>query len=138
MATEGGGFNPIAFINTNGTYAVVIKADYVGTVSIPGLPAGTYGIRYTTATATDVNGGTQTIGAGGTVTTSIPEGGVLVVFGTSTAPPPPLPSAFNKMAPGAGSTGQATALTLSWSASSGATSYSYCYDTTNDGACAAR
>jgi Zn-dependent metalloprotease len=47
----------------------------------------------------------------------------------------PLPSAFNKTAPAAGSINQPLNPTLRWGASSGATSYQYCYDTTNDNAC---
>jgi hypothetical protein len=45
------------------------------------------------------------------------------------------PGAFNKSAPGEGSTGVATTPTLSWGTSSGATGYEYCYDTSNDNAC---
>ena len=45
------------------------------------------------------------------------------------------PAAFNKSAPANGATDQPTSLTLSWGTSSGATSYEYCYDTTNDHAC---
>ena len=44
------------------------------------------------------------------------------------------PGAFNKTGPSNGSAGS-TSPTLSWSASSGAASYEYCYDTTNDDAC---
>jgi hypothetical protein len=45
------------------------------------------------------------------------------------------PGAFNKSSPTNTATGQATSPTLSWAASTGATSYDYCYDTTNDGVC---
>jgi hypothetical protein len=45
------------------------------------------------------------------------------------------PATFNKSAPANGATGQSTSPTLTWGASSGATSYDYCYDTTNDNAC---
>jgi hypothetical protein len=47
------------------------------------------------------------------------------------------PSAFNKANPVNGATNQPTSLTISWGASSGATSYEYCYDTSNDGTCSA-
>ncbi len=40
------------------------------------------------------------------------------------------PGAFGKMAPANGATNQATSLTISWSASAGATAYYYCYATT--------
>ena len=49
----------------------------------------------------------------------------------------PTPGAFNKTSPANGATGQPTSLTLAWGAGSGATSYEYCYDTTNDNACSA-
>jgi hypothetical protein len=45
------------------------------------------------------------------------------------------PGAFSRTAPGDGATGQSMNPTLSWSASSGAASYEYCIDTTNDSAC---
>ena len=37
-------FDPLAFINANGTYVVVVKADTPGSFSIENLPPGTYGI----------------------------------------------------------------------------------------------
>jgi Zn-dependent metalloprotease len=48
----------------------------------------------------------------------------------------PAPAAFNKTAPANGATNQSSSLTLNWGASAGATSYQFCYDTTNDNACA--
>jgi Zn-dependent metalloprotease len=47
----------------------------------------------------------------------------------------PAPSAFNKTGPANGDTNQSTSPALIWGASSGATSYQYCYDSTNDNAC---
>lgn len=75
-----GTFDPLAFLNANGAHTVVVKATTGGSFSIRGLPAGTYRIRYTTAAATDVDPGDQTIGDGGELVTSIPAAGVLVVF----------------------------------------------------------
>ena len=46
-----------------------------------------------------------------------------------------LPGAFDKTTPANGSTGVGLSPTLSWEPSSGATSYEYCYDTTNDNVC---
>jgi hypothetical protein len=46
-----------------------------------------------------------------------------------------LPSAFNKTTPANGALGQPPSLTLGWSSSSGATSYQFCYDNTNDNNC---
>ncbi len=48
---------------------------------------------------------------------------------------PTLPGAFSKSSPANGATNQPTSLTLTWVPSPGATSYAYCYDTTNDNAC---
>ncbi len=48
----------------------------------------------------------------------------------------PLPGAFNKTTPATGSINQPPNPILRWGASSGATSYQYCYDTTNDNTCA--
>jgi hypothetical protein len=45
------------------------------------------------------------------------------------------PAAFNKNLPTNGATNLSLNPTLSWGASSGASSYEYCYDTTNDNAC---
>jgi hypothetical protein len=45
------------------------------------------------------------------------------------------PGAFNKTSPANGATNQSLNPSLSWGASSGVTSYEYCYDTTNDNAC---
>jgi hypothetical protein len=47
-----------------------------------------------------------------------------------------LPGAFSKSSPKNNARNQSTSLTLSWASSTGATSYEYCVDTTNDNACA--
>ena len=48
---------------------------------------------------------------------------------------PNAPGAFGKSAPADGAVNQSTAPTISWNSSSGAASYEYCYDTTDDNAC---
>ena len=45
------------------------------------------------------------------------------------------PGAFSKSVPTSGTTGVSVTPTLSWGAASGALSYAYCYDTSNNGAC---
>ena len=45
------------------------------------------------------------------------------------------PLAYTKLTPLDGAVNQPTSLTFTWVASTGATSYEYCYDTTNDSAC---
>src|SRR5688572_29144499 len=47
------------------------------------------------------------------------------------------PGAFSHISPGNGAQGQSFTPTLFWGASGAATSYEYCYDTTNDGTCSA-
>ena len=47
----------------------------------------------------------------------------------------PAPGSFGKASPGNGSTGQLTSLSLTWETSLEATSYEYCLDSTNNGAC---
>ena len=60
------------------------------------------------------------------------DGGAWWNFTTETLP---LPGSFEKNAPVNGSTGQAVAPTLEWSASAAATGYEYCIDTTDNDAC---
>jgi hypothetical protein len=59
--------------------------------------------------------------------------GSSTAFWSFTTGGPPAP--FNKSLPANEATDQALNPTLSWGASSGVTSYDYCYDTTNDSAC---
>ena len=47
----------------------------------------------------------------------------------------PPPAAFAKSSPSDGATGQSFTPTLLWGSSSGATSYDYCYDTSNNNTC---
>src|SRR5262249_33694783 len=65
-------FQPLAFINADCKPAVVVKADSGGSFSIQGLPAGVYGVKYTTATNYDVDKPDVTINAGQSLSTSIP------------------------------------------------------------------
>jgi hypothetical protein len=81
-------FDPLAFINTDGKYVVVVKANRGGGFSVQGLPAGTYGVRYTTASEYDADAGDQSIAAGQALEASIPDTGVITVFARSTQAPP--------------------------------------------------
>lgn len=82
-ATGNATFDPVAFINTGNKYVVVVKAATGGNFSVSGLPASTYGIKYTTATQYDNNLADQTIFAGTLLTTNIPEAGVITVYAKS-------------------------------------------------------
>lgn len=90
-------FAPVAFRNVDGRYAVIVKATAPGTVTIGGLPAGTYGIDYTTSptsSANDAQTGArpdQTITAGQTISIDVPWG-VTVIYLRLAPPPPPPPA----------------------------------------------
>jgi hypothetical protein len=86
-------FDPLAFINKNGGYAVVVKCDAGGDFSIGGLAAGNYGVKYTTASRYDADLPDQTIGAGQAVLTGIPAAGVLTVYGKPALPDDQPPTA---------------------------------------------
>jgi hypothetical protein len=96
----------------------------------------------------DLNGNTADAGAMWTVGetfSDIPNNiSVSVVSATSTGfqvtiqnGGSPAPGAFNKSGPANGATNQSTSPTLTWTASTGALGYEYCYDTTNDNVCPA-
>ncbi len=75
------GLTPVAFLNTSGKAVVVVAASAATTFTISGLPAGTYGVTYTTSSATGASAGTsQTITAGQLVKASIPAVGVVTIF----------------------------------------------------------
>ncbi|CAG0945472.1 hypothetical protein ANRL1_02368 [Anaerolineae bacterium] len=73
-------FDPVAFINANGKYVVVVKTTTDGAITIAGLPAGTYGIKYTTGSQYDINLNDKVISAGQSVSTSIPAPGVITIY----------------------------------------------------------
>jgi len=75
-----GALDPVAFQNANGKYVVVTKASAAGQVSVAGLPAGTYGVTYTTSNQSLVSVPDVTIVAGAVLATSIPSAGVITIF----------------------------------------------------------
>lgn len=75
-----GPLQPIAFINADGGYVVVIRATAASDIRVNGLPAGVYGINYSTATEFNVSRPEQTIGPGGAISTRIPANGALTVY----------------------------------------------------------
>ncbi|MGE0104495.1 MAG: hypothetical protein AB7H86_20205 [Blastocatellales bacterium] len=74
-------YQPLAFINADCSQVVAVKADTAGSFTINGLPAGTYGIKYSTGAEFDVNLPDTTITAGQPLTTAIPGSGVITVYG---------------------------------------------------------
>jgi hypothetical protein len=79
-ATTNTSLDPVAFINADGKYVVVVNADAGGSFTIQGLPSGTYGIKFTTFRQYDVDRPDVTIGAGQTLGASIPDAGVITVY----------------------------------------------------------
>ncbi len=71
---------PVAFRNLSGKHVVVVKASAGGAFSVGGLPAGRYGIDYTTATEYMRALGDVTITSSQALATSIPAAGVLTIF----------------------------------------------------------
>ena len=73
-------FAPVAFRNLNGKYVVVVKASAAGTFTVGGLPAGSYGIDYTTDSDYMRALPDVTISGAQALATSIPTAGVLTLF----------------------------------------------------------
>jgi len=106
--------DPLAFINEDGRYVVVVKCDTGGDFTIGGLAPGTYGVKYTTAGAYDVDLPDQTITFGQAVVAGIPDAGVLTVYARPAVlddQPPSTPTDL------AAKTVLPTLVTLTWNAS---------------------
>src|SRR5581483_7676498 len=86
-ATTDGNFDPLAFINRDGKYVIVVKANGAGEFGIQGLPAGQYGIKYTTDSQYDVDLPNATIVSGQLLNTAIPGRGVITVYAKQLAHP---------------------------------------------------
>jgi hypothetical protein len=78
--TNNDNYDPIAFVNADGKYVVVVKASRGGSFSIQGLAPSTYGIKYTTPTQYDVDEPDVTIGSDESLTAKIPEPGVVTIY----------------------------------------------------------
>jgi len=106
--------DPLAFVNADGAYVVVVKAESGDNFSIGGLAPGTYGITYTTQEAYDVALPDQTIGVGQTLLTGLPAPGVLTVYARATAGDIQAPTVPRELT---GSEMQPQQVKLSWQAS---------------------
>lgn len=82
VATSGGtdGAAPVAFVNTNGGFVVVTKTTGAVTFRINGLPAGTYGISYSTSSAAGAQLPAATVTSGQGVDVAMPGAGVVTVY----------------------------------------------------------
>lgn len=85
-------FEPVAFINADGKYVVVVKANIGNSFTVQNLPAGTYGIKYTTSSQYNIDNPDQTITAGQSLTTNIPAIGVITIYGKIVSATTPTPS----------------------------------------------
>jgi hypothetical protein len=73
-------FDPLAFVNSDGRHVVVVKAEAGGEFAVAGLPAGSYGIRYTTDVESGISLPDVAIANGESVRASIPARGVISIF----------------------------------------------------------
>ena len=71
---------PVAFRNPNGGTVVVLHLAGARTVTIGGLPAGSYGASITTGALTGSELGDRVAGSDGILSVSAPAGGVLTVY----------------------------------------------------------
>ncbi len=84
-SSDAPGFDPLAFINPKEDYVVVVKANQGGSFVIQGLPAGSYGIKYTTVRKFDIDLPDVVLTAGQDLTADIPDEGVITIFARSEA-----------------------------------------------------
>ena len=116
--------------------AVGGTAPYAWSVTAGALPAG-----LTLAPATGIISGTPTTAGLSSFTVSVVDGtgaAATAALSISVVLTTPAPGAFSKVGPAFTATGRPkTGLVLSWAASTGATRYEYCIDTTNDNLCGA-
>ena len=93
-------FDPVAFINTNGDYVVVVKTQTNGTLAVQGLPAGTYGIKYTTTQEYNVDLPDVALSTGQQLDTNMPGVGVMTIYRKSgTIPPTATPTKTATLVP---------------------------------------
>ncbi len=78
--SKDGSFDPVAFVNPDGGYVLVIKAAEEAELGIGGLPAGSYGLNYATSDAFNVSGPDQVIADGQILSVVIPGAGVTTIF----------------------------------------------------------
>ena len=129
---------PVRIFDTAGQFISDAVSDSVGAyVSRAGLPSGTYYLRTVNAPGFQdalYNGfacaPSCTVTSGTPVSVTIAQTTTGIDFALQ-----PKPGAFTKTSPIDGAMGLLTSVTLTWTASAAATSYAYCIDTTNDGAC---
>lgn len=90
-STNNSNFNPIAFINNNGKYVIVVKTNSSGNITVNNIPNGNYGMTYTTFGI--YNGSNPDINvSANSLTTNIPGQGVIAIYGKNGVAPTPTPT----------------------------------------------
>ncbi len=79
--SQSGALEPVAFINADGRYVVVVSAASSQGFTVGGLPGGIYSISYSTDTQSNVDQADVTITAGTSLSATIPAGGVITIYG---------------------------------------------------------
>jgi hypothetical protein len=77
--TTNASFDPLAFVNANGAYVVVINAKSPGAFSVQGLPPGTYEASYSLYGQNVVKASDLSVLGGQSLTTSIPGTGLITI-----------------------------------------------------------
>jgi hypothetical protein len=78
--------DPVAFVNEDGSYTVVVKAGARGRIQVRGLPAGTYAISLTTGGKTRSDIPDQKVTDNGLLAADMPGAGVITIVGRLKGP----------------------------------------------------
>ena len=73
-------YQPLAFRNRNGKFVLVVRSTSGGTFRVQGLPAGTYGLRYGTASVNGADLPNEVVSGGGDLQASMPSAGVITIY----------------------------------------------------------
>lgn len=73
-------FDPLAFVNPDGSHTVVVLAKGAGMLTVKGLPAGRYRVSYALKTESGALPDAIPVAAGGALKAEMPGAGVLTVF----------------------------------------------------------
>jgi hypothetical protein len=78
--SSSGGVRPVAFVNPGGGMAVVLHVDAAGSYSVGGIRPGSYGVELTTTGGTRIQLPAVSATAGGTVSVTPTQTGVLTLY----------------------------------------------------------
>lgn len=72
--------DPLAFRNADGRIVVVVKASAEASIQVRRLPAGDYGVTFTTSSQSFVSLPDVTVGSSGTLQVAMPDAGVITIY----------------------------------------------------------